>query len=93
MEITIDEAIYCMKSYLPNEEYTHCTECKYYGCKDNKTCASNEAHQKAMNIMRKYQRIQEQAELAEKENHVVDTARMIMIEEIINGEVDNGNDD
>ena len=59
MEITIDEAIYCMKSYLPSDAYTHCTECKYYGCKDNKTCASNEAHQKAIDIMRKYQKIQE----------------------------------
>jgi hypothetical protein len=57
MGMTIDEAIYCMKSYLPNDDYTHCTECKYYGCKDNKTCKSSEAHQKAMEIMRKYQKI------------------------------------
>ena len=33
MGITIDETIYCMKSYLPSDDYTHCTECKYYGCK------------------------------------------------------------
>lgn len=57
--MTIDEAIYCMKSYLPSDDYTHCTECKYYGCKNNNICASNEAHQKAINIMHKYQKIEE----------------------------------
>lgn len=40
----------------------------------------------AIDIMLKYQKIQEQVEFAEKENHAVDTARMIMIKEIINGE-------
>lgn len=59
MGMTIDETIYCMKSYLPNEEYTHCTECKYYGCNTNGTCKSNEAHQKAIDTMRKYQKIVE----------------------------------
>ncbi len=59
MGISIDEAIYCMESYLPSDDYTHCTECKYYGCKDNKTCKSNEAHQKAIDIMRKYQKIKD----------------------------------
>lgn len=59
MGITIDEAIYCMKSYLPSDDYIHCTECKYYGCKDNKTCVSNEAHQIAINTMRKYKQIEE----------------------------------
>ena len=58
MGMTIDEAIYCMKSYLPSDDYTHCTECKYYGCNDNKTCKSSEAHQKAIETMRKYQEIQ-----------------------------------
>ena len=51
MGMTIDEAIYCMESYLPSDNYTHCTECKYYGCKDNKTCASSEAHQTAIETM------------------------------------------
>ena len=59
MGITIDEAIYCMKSYLPSDDYTHCTECKYYGCNDNNTCKSNEAHQKAIDTMRKYQKIEQ----------------------------------
>ncbi len=40
----------------------------------------------AIDIMRKYQKIQEQVDLAEKEKHAIDTARMIMIEKIINGE-------
>lgn len=57
--MTIDEAIYCMQSYLPSEEYTHCTECKYYGCNANGICKSSEAHQKAISIMRKYQKIEE----------------------------------
>lgn len=55
MEMTIDEAIYCMESYLPSDNYTHCTECKYHG----KTCASITAHQKAINTMRKYQKIEQ----------------------------------
>lgn len=59
MGMTIDETIYCMQSYLPSEEYTHCTECKYYGCNTNRTCKSNEAHQKAIEIMHKYQTMQE----------------------------------
>lgn len=59
MKMTIDEAIYCMKSYLPSDEYTHCTECKYYGCKDDGTCASNKAHQMAIDTMRKYQQIEQ----------------------------------
>ena len=59
MGMSIDEAIYCMKSYLPSDDYTHCTECKYYGCNDNNTCKSNEAHQKAIDTMRKYQKIEE----------------------------------
>ena len=59
MEMTIEEAIYCMQSYLPSDDYTLCTECKYYGCNTNGTCKSNEAHQKAVDIMRKYQKIQE----------------------------------
>ena len=59
MGMSIDEAIYCMKSYLPSDEYTHCTECKYYGCKDNGTCVSNEAHQMAIDTMHKYQQIRQ----------------------------------
>ncbi len=50
--------------------------------------ADTEVLSMAIDIMHKYQKIQEQAELSEKENHVVDTARMIMIEKIINGEVE-----
>ena len=35
--------------------------------------------------MRKYQKIQEQVELSEKENHKIDVARMIQIREFIYG--------
>ena len=51
--MTIDETIYCMKSYLPDENGgTHCTECKYYKSisEDGNvyTCQSNIAHKMAI---------------------------------------------
>lgn len=39
----------------------------------------------ALDTMRKYQKIQEQVELSEKENHKIDVARMIQIREFIYG--------
>ena len=39
----------------------------------------------AIETMRKYQKIQEQVELSEKENHKIDVARMIQIREFIYG--------
>lgn len=58
-EMSIDEAVYCMKSYLPDEDVLR-YECKYYGSKQLKdnvfTCRSDEAHKlaiKALERMRK----------------------------------------
>lgn len=88
MGMTINEALYCMTNGL-------CIDCKYYNNQDKPNpyywgeadCEkSEEAETICKDIFEKYQRIQEQVELAESENHVVDTARMIMIEKIINGE-------
>lgn len=87
MGMSIDEAIYCMKSYLPSDDYTHCTECKYYGCNTNGTCKSNEAHQKAISIMRKYQKIEQIVKTWDDDENA-----MILADEI-RGVLDNGNDD
>ena len=46
---------------------------------------SYEAIEVALDTMRKYQKIQEQVELSEKENHKIDVARMIQIREFIYG--------
>lgn len=58
-EMSIDDAVYCMKSYLPDEDVL-CYGCKYYGSKQLKdnvfTCRSDEAHKlaiKALERMRK----------------------------------------
>lgn len=89
MGMTIDEAIYCMESYLPSDDYTHCTECKYYGCKDNKTCKSSEAHQKAINIMRKYQKIQEIIEVWHQDIYAKDFECIAEVAEVIeDGKID-----
>ena len=40
--MTREEAIYCMKSYLPDDNYKHCIKCKYYredGCESSKAHA------------------------------------------------------
>lgn len=44
-----------------------------------------EAYDFAIETMRKYQKIQEQVELSEKENHKIAVARMIQIREFIYG--------
>ena len=44
-----------------------------------------ESLETAIEIMQKYQKIQEQVELSEKENHKIDVARMIQIREFIYG--------
>ncbi len=54
--------------------------------KDSETYGINaESLNIAIDIMRKYQKIQEQVELSEKENHKIDVARMIQIREFIYG--------
>ena len=55
--MTIREAIYCMKSYLPDSELEHCTSCPYYGSVsvgDNVfVCRSDEAHRMAIQALEK----------------------------------------
>lgn len=55
--MTVDEAIYCMKSYLPDNEVEHCVSCPYYGSVslgDNcYTCKSSEAHKLAIEALTK----------------------------------------
>lgn len=58
MGMSIDEVIYCMNSYLPDLHVSDCINCKYYGSTEG-FCCSDEAHQKAIDIMRKYQKIKE----------------------------------
>lgn len=41
--MTREDAIYCMTSYLPDNEVEHCTSCKYYDA-----CKSDEAHKMAI---------------------------------------------
>ena len=57
-EMTIDEAIYCMKSYLPEADSAeHCTKCPYYGVerwKGIKICRSSTAHKMAIEALTKY---------------------------------------
>ena len=51
--MTIKEAIYCMRSYLPENE-SHCTKCPYYRSikKDGySTCKSAVAHEMAASAL------------------------------------------
>ena len=56
--MTIDEAIYCLKSYLPDNEVSMCQKCKYYGsASENEsgflvlTCQSHIAHLMAIEAL------------------------------------------
>ena len=54
--MTNDDAIYCMKSYLPNIDIEHCLDCPYYGTvHDDQTaaCRSSEAHRLAIEALEK----------------------------------------
>ena len=46
--LTIDEAIYCMKSYLPGNEIEDCLNCPYYGDDLISHCRSSDAHKLAI---------------------------------------------
>lgn len=46
--MTIDEAIYCMKSYLPGNEIEDCLNCPYYGDDLISHCRSSDAHKLAI---------------------------------------------
>lgn len=58
--MTIDEVIYCMKSYLPDSRLS-CIECPYYGSFqiDSQTfiCRSSEAHKMAIEALEKLKNI------------------------------------
>ena len=55
--MTIQEAIYCMESYLPETESPdHCLDCPYYGSQSNPNeqvyvCKSSEAHRIAIKAL------------------------------------------
>ena len=55
--MTVDEAIYCMESYLPNIELGHCLGCPYYGSvylgDNSRICKSSEAHKLAIVALKK----------------------------------------
>ena len=55
--MTINEAIYCMKSYLPDNEIEYCLNCPYYGTVhiDDQTayCRSSDAHRLAIEALEK----------------------------------------
>ena len=51
--MTVNEAIHCMKSYLPDGR-TLCHDCKYYALKDEDgvlTCQSSAAHKLAIKAL------------------------------------------
>ena len=56
-QMTIEEAIYCMKSYLPGNEVEDCVKCPYYAsiCIEDGfyTCRSDEAHRMAIRALEK----------------------------------------
>lgn len=54
--MTIEEAIYCLKSYMPDAEDDMCKNCRYYGSiKDGSihTCKSNTAREMAIEALKK----------------------------------------
>ena len=55
--MTIEEAIYCMKSYLPGNEVEDCVSCPYYGSVNDGdncyVCRSDEAHRMAIRALEK----------------------------------------
>ena len=61
--MTIDEAIFCMESYLPESTYDSCCACPYYGKhqieKNVFICESNEAHKMAINALTKIKMLQD----------------------------------
>ena len=55
--MTTDEAVYCMRSYLPGRTITTCKKCVYYGENEVNpnvyTCRSSEAHKMAIKALEK----------------------------------------
>ena len=59
-EMSVDEAIYCMTSYLPDNSVEKCVNCPYYGIKEQHfgdqcfyVCRSDEAHELAIKALQK----------------------------------------
>ena len=78
--MTIDEAIHCMKSYLPESTPEDCTNCKYYGSKqiDEQVyvCESSEAHRMAivaLELMKTQGNTQEQIDKFKEELRRIQT--------------------
>ena len=62
--MTREEAIYCMKAYLPDtNSYTECKKCKYYKSKMDARgcylCQSSEAHKMAIRSLENEQKLKE----------------------------------
>lgn len=55
--MTIEEAIYCLKTYDPESDYSACFKCPYYGSTevDDNTyiCQSNTARKMAIEALKK----------------------------------------
>lgn len=55
--MTFDEAIFCMKQYLPDSDSLECMKCPYYhsipieGTENGFTCKADEAHKKAIEAL------------------------------------------
>ena len=55
--MTFDEAIFCMKQYLPDSDSLECMKCPYYhsvpieGIENGFTCKADEAHKKAIEAL------------------------------------------
>ena len=65
-EMSVDEAIYCMTSYLPDNSVEHCTNCPYYKIKEQHfgdqcfyVCRSSEAHKLAIKALKKLKEMEE----------------------------------
>lgn len=60
--MTIDEAIFCMTSYLPDSDDYMCRECPYYGSVPYKgvfVCRSSEAHKLAIKALKEVKKMKE----------------------------------
>lgn len=55
--MTKEEAIYCMMSYLPDNEIEHCVNCPYDGAiqinENTYVCRSSEAHKMAIEALKR----------------------------------------
>lgn len=57
MSMSIGEAIYCMKAYLPEHSWEDCVNCKYYGSMEvnehTYICQAAEAHRMVIKALEK----------------------------------------